>query len=167
MEPLVDCVIEDARWADAGLEALALSAARAALTALNLALDQYTLCVMGCDDARIATLNAQFRGKPTPTNVLSWPAEDLSPDAPGEEPYLPGEGDPQDPLPLGDIALSYETCAREAAEAGKPMTDHVTHLVLHGLLHCLGYDHIHDADAARMEALEVQILASLGLPDPY
>ena len=167
MEPLVDCVIEDARWADAGLEALALSAARAALTALNLALDQYTLCVMGCDDARIATLTAQFRGKPTPTKVLSWPAEDLSPDAPGEEPYLPGEGDPQDPLPLGDIALSYETCAREATEGEKPMTDHVTHLVLHGLLHCLGYDHIHDADAARMEALEVQILASLGLPDPY
>ena len=167
MEPLVDCVIEDARWADVGLEALALRAARAALTALNLALDQYTLCVMGCDDARIATLNAQFRGKPTPTNVLSWPAEDLSPDAPGEEPYLPGEGDPKDPLTLGDIALSYETCAREAAEAEKPMTDHVTHLVLHGLLHCLGYDHIHDADAARMETLEVQILASLGLPDPY
>lgn len=167
MEPLVDCVIEDARWADLGLEPLALRAVTATLSALGLAQDQYTICVMGCDDARIATLNAQFRGKPTPTNVLSWPAEDLSADAPGEEPYLPAEGDPNDPLTLGDIALAYDTCAREAVEGGKPMADHVTHLVLHGLLHCLGYDHIHDEDASRMEALEVRILASMGLPDPY
>jgi probable rRNA maturation factor len=167
MEPLVDCVIEDARWGDMGLDTLALRAVTATLTALNLPTTQYTICVMGCDDARIATLNAQFRGKPTPTNVLSWPAEDLSPDAPGEDPYLPGEGDPADPLTMGDIALSYETCAREAVDAEKPMADHVTHLVVHGLLHCLGYDHIHDADASKMEKLEVQILASLGLPDPY
>lgn len=167
MEPLVDCVIEDTRWDELGLEALALRAVTSTLAALDLAFDQYTLCVMGCDDARIATLNSQFRGKPTPTNVLSWPAEDLSPDEPGEEPYLPGEGDPNDPLPLGDIALAYDTCAREAVEGDKPMADHVTHLIIHGLLHCLGYDHIHDEDATRMEALEVRILASMGLPDPY
>lgn len=167
MEPLVDCVIEDARWSDLGIEALALRAVTATLTVLDLPLDQYTLCVMGCDDARIATLNAQFRGKPTPTNVLSWPAEDLSPDEPGEEPYVPGEGDPSDPLTLGDIALAYETCAHEAVEGEKPVADHVTHLIIHGTLHCLGYDHVHDADAARMEGLEVRILASLGLPDPY
>jgi probable rRNA maturation factor len=167
MDPLVDCVLEDARWADLGLEGLALRAASATLSVLDLALDQYTLCVMGCNDARIATLNAQFRGKPTPTNVLSWPAEDLSPDAPGQEPYWPGEGDPQDPLTLGDIALAYDTCAREAVEGEKPLADHVTHLIVHGLLHCLGYDHIHDEDAERMEGLEVRILASLGLSDPY
>ena len=167
MEPLVDCVFEDARWEAFGLEPLAERAAVATLTALELPLTGYTVCVMGCDDARIATLNAEFRGKPTPTNVLSWPAEDLSPDAEGDEPYPPGEGDPQDPLTLGDIALAYDTCAREAIDAQKPMADHVTHLVVHGLLHCLGYDHISDGDAARMEALEVRILASLGLPDPY
>lgn len=167
MEPFVDCVIEDDRWQDFGLETLAIRAAEATLAALELPKDQYTLCVMGCDDARIATLNAEFRGKPTPTNVLSWPAEDLAPDAEGEEPYLPGEGDPEDPLPLGDIALAYETCEREAVEGEKPMADHVTHLVIHGLLHCLGYDHVRDGDADRMEALEVRILASLGLPDPY
>jgi len=167
MEPLVDCVIEDARWGDLGLEALALRAVTATLMALELALDQYTLCVMGCDDARISILNAQFRGKPVPTNVLSWPAEDLSPDAPGEEPYLPGEGTPEDPLTLGDIALAYETCTREAIEGEKALADHTTHLIVHGLLHCLGYDHIDDDDAARMERLEVQILASIGLSDPY
>ena len=167
MEPLVDCVIEDTRWDELGLDALALRAVTSTLTALGLALDQYTLCVMGCDDVRIATLNSQFRGKPTPTNVLSWPAEDLSPDEHGEEPYLPAEGDPKDPLTLGDIALAYDTCAREAVEGDKPMADHVTHLIIHGLLHCLGYDHIQDEDASRMEALEVRILASMGLPDPY
>lgn len=166
-EPLVDCVTEDARWQAFGLEAIATRAVTATLTALELPLDQYTVCVMGCDDARIATLNAEFRGKPTPTNVLSWPADDLAPDAEGEEPYLPGEGDPVDPESIGDIALAYETCEREALEAEKPLPDHVTHLIIHGLLHCLGYDHIRDGDAARMEGLEVQILASLGLPDPY
>ena len=166
-EPLVDCVIEDARWTAFGLEPLAARAVVATLNALELPPEGYTVCVMACDDARIAVLNAEFRGKPTPTNVLSWPAEDLSPDAEGEEPYLPGEPDPADPEALGDIAIAYDTCAREAAEAQKPLTDHVTHLIIHGLLHCLGYDHVRDGDAARMEGLEVQILASLGLPDPY
>lgn len=166
-EPLVDCVIEDARWDVLGLDALATHAATATLTALKLDLGTYSICVMGCDDIRIATLNAEFRGKPTPTNVLSWAADDLAPEADGDEPYIPGEGNPQDPESLGDIALAYETCVREAAEAEKPLTDHVTHLVIHGLLHCLGYDHVRDGDAARMEGLEVQILASLGLPDPY
>lgn len=167
MEPLVDCVMEDGRWAVFGLEPLASRAVVATLTALELPLVGYTVCVMGCDDARIATLNAQFRGKPAATNVLSWPAEDLAADAAGEAPYLPGQAEPADPVSLGDIALAYETCAREAAGAGKPMADHVTHLVIHGLLHCLGYDHVSDGDAARMEGQEVRILASLGLPDPY
>ncbi len=167
MDTLVDCVLEDDRWQAIGLEALALRAATATLTVLDLPLTDYAICVMGCDDARIATLNAAFRGKPTPTNVLSWPADNLAPEDEGDEPYLPGEGDRDDPTSLGDIALAYETCAREATEAEKTMADHVTHLVIHGLLHCLGYDHVREADAARMEALEVQILASLGLPDPY
>lgn len=167
MENLVDLVLEDDRWEAFELEALATRAVTATLTELELPLNQYTICVMGCDDARIATLNAEFRAKPTPTNVLSWPAEDLSPEVEGDEPWLPGEGDPADPESLGDIALAWETCAREAAEAEKPMADHVTHLVIHGLLHCLGYDHVREGDATRMEGLEVRILASLGLPDPY
>ncbi|MGV8987945.1 MAG: rRNA maturation RNase YbeY [Cypionkella sp.] len=167
MEPLVDCVIEDERWAAFGLETLAIGAATATLAALDLPLGDYTICVMGCDDKRIATLNAEFRGKPVPTNVLSWPAEDLAPEDDGDDPFLPSEGDSTAPESLGDIALAYETCAREAIQADRPMADHVTHLVIHGLLHCLGYDHIRDGDAARMEGMEVQILASLGLPDPY
>jgi probable rRNA maturation factor len=167
MEPLVDVVIEDNRWEALGLSDLALVAVRATLAALSLPETGLTLCLMGCDDTRIATLNAEFRGKPTPTNVLSWPAWDLSAEAEGEAPDAPEIGTEQDPESLGDVALAYETCLREAAEAGKPAADHVTHLIVHGLLHLLGHDHIREADAARMEALEVQILATLGLSDPY
>lgn len=167
MEPLVDCLIEDDRWEAFGLEALASRAVTATLAELGLPARGLTLCLMGCDDARIAELNTEFRGKPVPTNVLSWPSEERAPDTPGARPDLPEPGTPEDPEELGDIAIAYETCAREAAEAGKPMADHVTHLVVHGFLHLLGYDHIDDADATLMEATEVATLARLGLCDPY
>lgn len=167
MEPLADTVIEDPRWEALGLEALATRAVAATFAHLNLPEAGLTLCVMGCDDARIAVLNGDFRAKPVPTNVLSWPSDDLSPEIEGEAPVLPEAGDADDPESLGDIAIAYDTCAREAAEADKPMTDHVTHLIVHGVLHLLGYDHVRDGDAARMEATEVAILARLGVSDPY
>lgn len=164
---VVDIVIEDVRWEAFGLEALAERACSAALEGLGLGSVGFSVVVMGCDDARIAALNADFRGKPKPTNVLSWPSEERGAEEAGEEPDLPEAGEADDPCELGDIAIAYETCLREAEEAGKPAEDHVTHLVVHGLLHCLGYDHVDDADAAVMEGHEVRILASLGLPDPY
>ncbi|MBC7479371.1 MAG: rRNA maturation RNAse YbeY, partial [Pseudorhodobacter sp.] len=89
MEPLVDCVIEDERWTAFGLEPLALRAVQATLAALGLPEEGFALAVMGCDDARIAVLNAEFRGKPLPTNVLSWPAEELAADEEGDTPDLP------------------------------------------------------------------------------
>jgi probable rRNA maturation factor len=165
MEPLVDTVCEDARWETFGLAGLAESAVLAAFADLGLPRQGFALCLMGCDDARIATLNAGFRGKPQPTNVLSWPSEDRA--APATTPDLPEPGPADDPENLGDIAIAYETCAREAAAAAKPMAEHVSHLVVHGLLHLLGYDHVTDADAAIMEAIEVRILATLGFSDPY
>ena len=167
MDGIVDTVIEDARWEAFGLDALSGRAAAAVLAALDLPAQGFAICVMGCDDARIAALNADFRGKPQPTNVLSWPSEDRAADAPGAMPDLPEAGDADDPEELGDIAIAWETCAREAADQGKPMGDHVTHLVVHGILHLLGFDHIDDADAALMEGIETRILASMGVPDPY
>ena len=167
MEPLVDCVIEDLRWADLGLAALAQRSVVAALGGLGLPEVGFSVVVMGCDDARIAGLNAEFRGKPTPTNVLSWPAWDLSPQDEGAPPETPDLGTAEDPEALGDIALSYDTCAREALAADRDLADHVCHLIVHGFLHCLGYDHIRDGDAAVMEAVEVRILATLGISDPY
>ncbi len=160
----VDILIEDDRWAEAGLEALAARAVDAALTGAGLDPEDWEISLLACDDARIAALNADFRGKPQPTNVLSWPSEDRAPDSPGEAPEAPETGgDPE----LGDIAIAFETCRREADEADKPFENHVIHLIVHGTLHLLGYDHETDQDAALMEKLEVGILAELGLPDPY
>lgn len=164
---LVETLIEDARWEAFGLPALAERASRAALAELGLPAVGFQISLMGCDDTRIAGLNADFRGRPQPTNVLSWPSEERAADIPGGMPDLPEPGLAEDPESLGDIAIAWDTCAREAAAAGKPMEDHVTHLVVHGVLHLLGFDHLEDADAARMEGTEVRILASLGLSDPY
>jgi probable rRNA maturation factor len=167
MEPLADTVIEDDRWLAADLPGLAERACRAALAAVGLPPTGFSICVMGCDDARIATLNAGFRARPQPTNVLSWPAFDLPRPAPGADPARPEPGDADDPEHLGDIALAWETCVSEAAEQGKTLRDHVLHLIVHGALHCLGHDHGDDADAARMEAAEVHALATLGVENPY
>ena len=166
-EPLVDCVIEDDRWLAIGIETLARRAAEAALADLALPWEGFSVSLLACDDARIARLNAEFRSKPVATNVLSWPAEDLGPDHEGAVPDRPEPGDDDDRESLGDIAIAYDTCAAEAATAHKSLADHVSHLIVHGLLHCLGYDHVRDGDAELMEATEVRILASLGISDPY
>jgi probable rRNA maturation factor len=164
---LVDLIIEDARWEETGLAQLAERGARAALAACGLAPEGYEISLLACDDARIAALNAEFRGKAAPTNVLSWPAFALERPAPGAAPEPPVAPAGDAPVFLGDLALAYGTCAREAAEQGIPLDAHLSHLVVHGCLHLLGHDHMDARDAARMEALETNILARLGVPDPY
>jgi probable rRNA maturation factor len=166
MEPIVDCVFEDPQWEAFGLESLAETAARATLVDLKLPPTGFLIVLLGCDDARIATLNADFRGKPQPTNVLSFPSDDRAADAPGLMPDLPTP-DADDPTELGDIAIAWDTCVREAREQDKLLEAHVTHLVVHGILHLLGYDHVDDLDATLMEQTETRILASLGVADPY
>lgn len=166
MEPLADTVIEDARWDAAGLPAWAEAAVAATLAHLGLPAAGFQVVVLGCDDARMAALNAGFRGRPQPTNVLSWPAAELA-GAPGSLPAAPRPGAGADPAGLGDIAIAFDTCAREAAGQGKPMADHVLHLLVHATLHLLGYDHQTEADARLMEAAEVRILDKLGVADPY
>lgn len=164
---LTDVLIEDDRWTEAGLEDLAETAAQAALAHLSIAADGYEIAILACDDAKISVLNADFRDKPQPTNVLSWPAWDLAAENDGDAPDSPEDGDTRMPESLGDIAIAFETCAKEAQDSGKKMSDHVSHLVVHGVLHLLGYDHIRDKDATLMEALETQILGKLGVSDPY
>jgi probable rRNA maturation factor len=166
MTTLVDCLIEDPHWDAFGLTALAEAAACTTLAGLGLQADHFAISLLACDDARIAALNADFRGKPQPTNVLSWPSVARESEISGNRPDLP-EGSVDDPVELGDIAIAWETCAREAADQGKTMQAHVSHLIVHGILHLLGYDHIDDADANLMEATEAGILASLGVADPY
>jgi probable rRNA maturation factor len=111
--------------------------------------------VVFASDDFVRDLNQSHRGKDTPTNVLSFP---LSPEPPPESttPYL-----------LGDIVLARETVEREAEEQGKTPMDHATHLLVHGMLHLIGYDHDTDEDAVEMETLETKMLHTLAIPDPY
>ncbi|PRX38395.1 probable rRNA maturation factor [Meinhardsimonia xiamenensis] len=158
-----EVIIEDGRWQAVEIERLAERAISAGLAQLGLAPERFLVSILAADDAAIARLNRDFRGKDRPTNVLSWPSVERRPAVPGQAPPLPGAGEEE----LGDIALAYETCTREAREAGISLQDHVTHLLVHGLLHLLGYDHERDADATLMEMQEVAILAGLGIANPY
>src|SRR3974390_2676338 len=115
------------------------------------------LAVMLTDDAGIRTLNSNWRGIDKPTNVLSFPA--LQPT---------GASGPDDaPRMLGDIAIAFETTRKEADDEQKPFDHHLSHLAVHGFLHLIGYDHENDADAEAMESKETEVLAQLGIPDPY
>nr|WP_295831468.1 rRNA maturation RNase YbeY [uncultured Azospirillum sp.] len=142
---------EDAEWL----------AERAALAALGAAYDDEEgpaeLSVVLADDELVHRLNREYRGKDKPTNVLSFALTEA------EEP----EAQEGVPVMLGDVILAYETVAREASEQGKSFKDHMTHLVMHGVLHLLGYDHETDDEAEEMEALETRLLATLGIADPY
>ena len=161
----IDLLFEDVRWQGGKLAPLAQTAVDAVADVLGIP-EGYEVSILACDDAKIAILNEDFRDKAGPTNVLSWPAEDRAPLVPGEHPQKLGSPDPMD-TELGDIAISFDTCAREATEQGKSFDDHVLHLLIHGTLHLLGYDHIKEADAEVMEELERSILAKLGKSDPY
>ncbi|WP_299351638.1 rRNA maturation RNase YbeY [uncultured Shimia sp.] len=163
----IEITYEAAGWQGAGFDALAETAIGETLAHLALQPSDWLVSILACDDARIAELNTEFRGKSTPTNVLSWPAQDLAAPHEGDTPATPEPDIFGDDTELGDIAIALETCTREALEAGKPLADHVLHLVIHGVLHLLGYDHIRDKDATLMEGIEVAILGKLGLPDPY
>lgn len=144
------------RNADGWPEAFDALAERAILAALAGARPQVRgaaeISVLLTDDAEQRELNAQWRGKDSSTNVLSFPQI---------EPFAPVIG------LLGDITLARETLEREAADLGKSLEDHFTHLMVHGFLHILGYDHIDEDEALQMESLETQILAGLGIEDPY
>lgn len=162
----VDIVFEDDRWLAVDLQTIADAAVAGVLERLEIDGEDGEVAVLACGDARIAELNADFRENPTATNVLSWPAAELSAQDAGDLPSQPVH-DPMGGLELGDIAISYDTCASEAIAAGKAMQDHVMHLMIHGTLHLLGYDHVRDQDATLMAALEVEILEKMGIDDPY
>jgi probable rRNA maturation factor len=162
MAELVDVIVEDDRWSRVELDALAQRVCAASLGAFGLDPTKYEIALLACDDTRIAVLNGDFRDKPQPTNVLSWPAQTLAAKTDGDMPEVT-----RAPSELGDIAISYDTCAHEATAQNKPLTAHISHLLAHATLHLLGFDHIRQKDAALMEGFEVKILASLGIADPY
>jgi probable rRNA maturation factor len=152
----------DSPWPDGtDWEALANRAAGAiAQHAPELDKDCLLVSLLFTSDEEVHTLNLDWRGKDKPTNVLSFPMlerEDIL--------DLPSDGPPE---MIGDIAIAYETCAREAEEKGITLQDHTTHLLIHGLLHLIGLDHeISAKDAREMELLEIKALAQVGIADPY
>ena len=146
----IDVIVESAQWdALPNAESVVHDAITQALAALNGRADA-ELAVLLTDDAAVRRLNATWRGLDKPTNVLSFPAA-AAPDS----------------QHLGDIAIAFETTAREAEDERKPLPHHLAHLAVHGFLHLVGYDHESDADAETMEQLERDILARLNVPDPY
>lgn len=153
--PEIDVLVEAGAWPDeAKLHAMV---SRALAAAVEIArppiVEGAELSLVFTDDAHVRGLNRQYRGKDSPTNVLSFPG-------------APGKPGAYGPL-LGDIVVAEETVAREAADQALSFDDHLIHLVVHGFLHLLGYDHEDDAEAEIMEGMETQILAHLGIADPY
>jgi probable rRNA maturation factor len=147
-------------WEARAGEAVAASLALTPYAALADAAPLVEVAVRLTDDAEVQTLNRDFRGKDKPTNVLSFPQV--------QGDLLEGLANSDDgEILLGDIVLARETCTREAREKAISIADHATHLIVHGTLHLVGYDHIDDAGAAAMEAIEVKALASLGIANPY
>lgn len=137
-------------------------AARAALDSARRSMGQAELCVVLADDTTVRDLNRHYRGKDKPTNVLSFPQ-----DGDGEPDAETLASEPGMPILLGDVILAYETVAAEARDQNKSISDHLAHLVVHGVLHLLGYDHQSEDDAQAMERLETRILGGLGVADPY
>ena len=148
MSAQTDIVVSSPLWSQPEAEEV-IRRAIAATEALFEPTDA-EVSILLCDDAEIRRLNGQWRGKDSATNVLSFPSASST---------------AQDHL--GDIAIAYETVAREAANDGKPFAHHLVHLTIHGYLHLLGFDHEADDDAEEMESLEQEILAGLGIADPY
>ena len=155
LHPVIDVQRQAPQWRlIPGVTALVRQAARQAIRQSGLALQSHVeVAIALSNDANVRIANKAWRQQDKPTNVLSFPA-------------VPVERLPETPF-LGDIILAYETVAEEAAKDHKPLEDHISHLIVHGVLHLLGHDHMTNEEASRMETLETAILAALGIPDPY
>lgn len=154
----ITLVVEDQNWrSHRGIQTRVKQAAEAARKAAKL---KGGFTILLADDNKLRALNLDFRGKDKPTNVLSFPAGDFVDGRPSGR-FASADAH------AGDIAIAYGVTRKEAKDADKGFADHVTHLVIHGVLHLAGYDHERPKDAKRMEPLEVKILRRLGIADPY
>ncbi len=164
----LEVTIRDPRWRQVvpDAETLVAQAARATLSMAHCGLGRHSCAIEAsltlADDALLRDLNHRYRGQDKPTNVLSFPADDDAawPRSDNREENAP-------PTLLGDVVIGRQTALREAEDQDKAVRDHLCHLVVHGMLHLLGYDHEKDPEAEEMERLEVEILSTLGVGDPY
>jgi probable rRNA maturation factor len=153
IEAMIDVVIEDEDWPAAALEALAARCYDAAVAFEPALAGEIALLLT--DDAALRALNAKYRGKDAPTNVLAFPGEGENNDTQNGGGFV------------GDIALARETCVSEAKDKHIALQDHAAHLIIHAMLHLVGYDHQADDEAEAMERRETEILDRLGIADPY
>lgn len=162
MSVFVDLIINHPEWEDIGIDpddfaqdVVSLTLKRAKLP--NEMIDRdMEVCIVLTNDAEIHALNRDYRGMDKPTNVLSFATLDSDEDVPEDIPY-----------PLGDVIIAWETMKREALEQDKEFLDHLRHMMVHGTLHLIGYDHLDDAEAAEMEGLEIEILKEMNVENPY
>ncbi len=159
----VDLIMEDARWKTLNLLQIANAAFKETLSHLDMRSENFICCILACSSKEIKCLNAKFRGKNNSTNVLSFPSTSeiyKLKSSPKFEANI-------DPFELGDIAIAYEVCKKEADFSKIDFEHHVYHLIIHSVLHLLGYDHEEEKNAVEMERIEVQVLANLGISNPY
>ena len=159
----VDVVIEDARWKTLELKQIANQAFFETLFLLDLHHKSFACCILACDNKQIKQLNNKFRGKNCPTNVLSFPASLENYEM--KNTLAPSEAN--NFHELGDIAIAFEICRKEATKSKVKFEHHVYHLIVHSVLHLLGFDHEEEENATKMEKIEVQVLAKLGISNPY
>ena len=159
----VDLIMEEARWKTLNLLQIANAAFKETLSHLNMRSENFICCILACNSKKIKGLNAQFRGKNNSTNVLSFPSTTEIYKVIG----IPKFEAHVDPFELGNIAIAYEVCKKEADSSKIDFEHHVYHLIIHSVLHLLGYDHEEDKNAVKMEKIEVQVLAKLGISNPY
>ena len=159
----VDLIMEDARWETLNLLHIANAAFEETLSHLNMSSEIFICCILACNSKKIKRLNAKFRGKNSCTNVLSFPSAKKNCKVKSSSRFETNVG----AFELGDIAIAFEVCKKEADISEIDFEHHVYHLVIHSLLHLLGYDHEEEKNAAEMEKIEVQVLANIGINNPY
>ena len=163
---MIEFINESKKWGKKKSVVIANQAVNSTLVHLNLDPDNFEIAILACDNEKIQELNSNFRGINKNTNILSWPEKDLSPKVSGTMPMKP-EPINQEPMFLGNLAISFEFIVKEAKKLNKDFYNHLYHLISHGTLHLLGFVHDLELDAKIMENKEREILSKVGIADPY
>ena len=160
----VDLVFEDGRWKKTLLGEVSRTVFKETLNFFGQNASDFSIDILACNDGRISELNKEFRGNNSATNVLSWPSKNF------QSKFVKGNTDSilnkEDGF-LGDIAISYDTCVKEAKERAIDFVDHISHLMIHSILHLMGYDHILEVEEEKMKKIEIEILGKMGIDSPY
>ena len=164
----LNILVEEKSWNEFDLNFMGSKALELALLSIHINSLNYEYSILACDNNRITDLNYKFREKKFPTDILSWPEFDLKNAKPGLYPKSPPISENAEALiDLGNIAIAYEACFNELENTNINHYDHLMHLLLHGCLHLLGFDHQDSSDASLMESIEISSLSSLGISNPY